>query len=114
MRYMLMIHLNDDIAERFDNDTELFDRVMAAHNALQKDLRASGELVDTHELLPEGSKVVRSRPSDLLVTDGPFTESKEWIAGYYVVDTASIERAAEIAGRLVEGEFSPVEVRVIR
>lgn len=114
MRYMLMISLNDDAVLQLENDPALFPRVMAQHNALQDELRASGELVDTHELLPDDSKIVRTRENEVLVTDGPFTESKEWIAGYYIVDCASIERATEIAGRLAETELSLVEVRTIR
>ncbi|HEY4269391.1 MAG TPA: YciI family protein [Galbitalea sp.] len=114
MRYMLMIHLNDDADSQLENDPALFSRVMGEHDKLQAELRASGEFVETHELLPTDSKIVRTRANEVLVTDGPFTESKEWIAGYYVVDCASVERAAEIAGRLAESELSLVEVRTIR
>jgi len=112
MRYMLMIHLTDEgIAEleRGEHPT-----IMDVHEQLQRELKASGELVDTHELLPDDAKIVRATGSDVLVTDGPFTESKEWIAGYYIVDCASMDRATEIAGRLIEAQMSPVEVRVIR
>lgn len=45
------------------------------------------------------------------VTDGPFTESKEFVGGYYLVDVASIDRAVELAARFVEARFAPVEVR---
>jgi hypothetical protein len=45
------------------------------------------------------------------VTDGPFTEAKEVLAGYYVVDCAGLERAAEIAARLPEAPYSPIEIR---
>ena len=45
------------------------------------------------------------------VTDGPFTEGKELVGGYYIVDCANTERAVEIAGKLMEIEFAPVDVR---
>ena len=44
------------------------------------------------------------------VTDGPFTEAKEVLAGYYLLD-CSLERATEIAARLPEARFSPIEIR---
>jgi hypothetical protein len=46
------------------------------------------------------------------VTDGPFTESKEVLAGYYLLD-CTLERATELAARLPEARYSPVEVRAL-
>jgi hypothetical protein len=86
-------------------------RIMAAHRAVTDELVANGELVETHELRPDDAKVVRSSAGIPTVTDGPFVETKEIVAGYYIVDCASIDRATEIAGRLGEAEFAPIEVR---
>jgi hypothetical protein len=111
MKYMLLIHLDDEATTHFVGAE--IDRIMAAHGELQKELVASGELLDDGQLRPEISRVVRRSDGETLVTDGPFSESKEWIAGFYVVECASIERAAEIAGRMVEAEYGPIEVRPI-
>jgi len=111
MKYLLLIHLSDAATEKFVG-TEI-DRIMAAHGALHEELRATGELVDDNELRPDHARIVRRTAGETLVTDGPFTESKEWVAGYYIVDCATPERAAEIAGRFVEAEYGPVEVRPI-
>jgi hypothetical protein len=52
-------------------------------------------------LAPPGlAKIVASDGSKLLVTDGPFQEFKEWLAGYQIVDVESEERALEIAGKI--------------
>jgi len=90
-------------------------RIMDAHNALFDELTASGELVETNELgvTAEDARVVRVTNGALTVTDGPFVESKEIVAGYYIVDVADIDRATTIASRIVEAEFAPVEVRLI-
>jgi len=48
-----------------------------------------------------------------MTTDGPFAEVKEYLAGIYVVDCDSIERAVEIAGRVPEAEHGLVEVRPV-
>jgi hypothetical protein len=67
--------------------------------ALGKKLRESGELVDSTILTgPDRAKVVRSGPSgEPVVTDGPFQEFKEWLAGYLIVEVPDEARALEIA-----------------
>lgn len=72
------------------------------YKALHRELVASGELVDSQILTgPELAKIVtsdgRSAP---VVTDGPFQEYKEWLAGYQIVDVESEERAIEIAAKV--------------
>ncbi|GAA2840317.1 hypothetical protein GCM10020220_031630 [Nonomuraea rubra] len=47
------------------------------------------------------------------VTDGPFLDSKEHLAGYFVIDCESLERATEIAARFPDARYSAVEVRPI-
>ncbi|MGX1811915.1 YciI family protein [Nocardia sp. NPDC055321] len=80
----------DEIAAHID-----FQRV------LSEELAKSGELVDARGLAgPEEARIVssdgRSAP---MVTDGPFAETKEFLAGYWIVDVESPERAVEIAAR---------------
>jgi hypothetical protein len=72
---------------------------MAYYGALNDELRASGELVEHHALTwPEEIKTVTSDGKAApVVTDGPFVESKEILAGFQMVDVDSLERAIEIA-----------------
>jgi len=75
-----------------------------AHIAFQKDLNAElrehGELVEAQALTaPELAKFVVSDGTAPVVTDGPFPESKELLAGYRMIDVESVERAIEIATR---------------
>ena len=73
---------------------------LAYYTALNEELKASGELVEHHALSwPEEAKtVVSDGKSAPVVTDGPFVESKEMLAGFQMVDVDSLERAIEIAG----------------
>jgi hypothetical protein len=68
---------------------------------LNKELTASGELVGIQALAsPDEALEVRARKDgSAAITDGPFPESKEFLAGFWVVDVASPERACEIAAR---------------
>lgn len=70
--------------------------------ALNDELVALGELVDAQGLAsPEVSKfVVWDREGPPVVTDGPFSEFKELIAGYRIIDVESMDRALEIAARI--------------
>ena len=47
------------------------------------------------------------------MTDGPFMETKEFLAGFYIVDCVDMERAVEIAGKLGESTLWPIEIRQI-
>jgi len=72
------------------------------YEALHDELVASGELVDSTVLTgPDLAKIVSSDGRTApVVTDGPFQEFKEWIAGFQIVDVESEERAIEIAARV--------------
>ncbi|HZC40412.1 MAG TPA: YciI family protein [Streptosporangiaceae bacterium] len=74
---------------------------IAFQHELNADLMASGELVEAQGLAgPELAKIVTvSGEGAPVVTDGPFAESKEWLAGYRMVDVESEARAVEIAAR---------------
>lgn len=71
------------------------------YRAIHRELVASGELVASEVLAPpDVSKVVTSDGVGTLVTDGPFAEFKEWVAGYQIVDVETEARAIEIAARI--------------
>jgi hypothetical protein len=70
--------------------------------AISDDLSESGELVDAQGLVePARTRLVTRGPDGkAVITDGPYSETKELMAGYWVVDCASLERVTEIAERV--------------
>ena len=72
------------------------------YRVLHRELIASGELVESEVLAPPNlAKIVTSDGATApVVTDGPFQEFKEWVAGFHVVDVESEARAIEIAAKL--------------
>src|SRR4051794_30601859 len=68
---------------------------------LNRDLKASGEFVTAEGLTPPGeTRIVRAGTNGApVVTDGPFAETKEFLAGFWIVETRTAERAYEIAAR---------------
>ncbi len=108
MKFMLLQHYG-----RVEGDvrpmTEWAPEDVAAHIKFQKDLNAElrerGEFVDAQGLTgPEAAKMVLATGGGApIVTDGPFAESKELLAGWRMVDVESLERALEIAAQASEG-----------
>jgi hypothetical protein len=71
--------------------------------AFNKDLEESGELVETRALIaPVHTRRLGSRDGVPVVTDGPYAETQEVLAGYWIVECDSFDRATEIAGRLAD------------
>jgi hypothetical protein len=102
MRYMLMMNVpagTGDYQIGSWKPEELQGHIAFMHR-LNKELSEAGELVGAEGLTPPGAaKLVRAGKDGRPVTDGPFAESKEFLAGYWLVDVESAERAYEIAAK---------------
>ena len=102
MKFMLMMN-----APRGDGDWGVMrwaHEDLRAHIAFMKgfaqDLAKAGELVSAEGLAsPAQARIVRAGKASPEVTDGPFAESKEFLAGYWIVDVESAAQAYEIAAR---------------
>lgn len=103
MKYILMMH-----APRGNGDYQISDWSpddFRAHidfmKTLNRDLTQAGELVSAEGLTPPGqARIVRADAGGVpVVTDGPFAEAKEFLVGYWIVETDTPERAYAIAGR---------------
>ena len=104
-KYLLLKHYRG--APRAVNDVPMDQwtpEEVAAHMQYMDDFAArltdSGEFVDGQALLPEGTFVRSDGEGRPPVTDGPFAETKDLIAGWMVIDVESYERALELAGEL--------------
>jgi hypothetical protein len=103
MRYILMMHAPRS-ADGYQINKWQPEALKAHMNFmfdLNKDLVAAGEWVDGQGLAaPNEARVVRAdAKGQPVVTDGPFPESKEFLAGYWIVEVPNAERAYEIAAR---------------
>ncbi len=115
MKYMILISHNPASQQIWESFT-------AAQRAegwkyyasLTEDLNASGEMIISEALAdPSLAKQVRTAGGQMMTTDGPFAEAKEHLAGFFLVDCESMDRAVEIAGRVPEAAFGLVEVRPV-
>ena len=100
MKHILMMNTMKAGCGGPDWPKQDFQAHIAFMRKLDKDLRKSGELVSAEGLsFPDQAKLVRAGKDGRPITDGVFPESKEFLAGYWIVDVATPERAYEIAAR---------------
>ena len=83
--------------------------------ALEDEMEASGTFVFGGALHgPETATVVRMGDGDLIMTDGPFVEAKEHIAGFYIINADDLDAALVWARKVVDAINHPIEVRPFR
>jgi hypothetical protein len=103
MRYLLGVNFTPGVVDTPMEEwrPEEIEAHLDYYRALSRELEESGELVQSEILTgPDLAKIVTSDGTAPVVTDGPFQEFKEWLAGYQIFDVESEERALEIAARL--------------
>jgi hypothetical protein len=108
VKYVLLIHSDMAFWEALPKAE--VDRVIGNHYRLMDELRASGELIRVDGLNNERT-FIEFRDGTPAVTDGPFGEVKEQLAGVFVVDVDSLDRAKEVAGPI--SEYGVVEIRAL-
>ena len=102
MKYMLMMNVPGGAGEyEYHNwAPEDWSAHLAYWTRLNAELTDAGEFVEVRGLTaPTQAKLVRAGANGAPITDGPFAEAKEFLAGYWIVDVASPERAYEIAAK---------------
>ncbi|RAY15882.1 hypothetical protein DPM19_08990 [Actinomadura craniellae] len=114
MKYLLIMHMNPAAWDALPEEKRT--EVMNGHDGFIKTITESGEMIGTQALAdPANSAVVRVRGGVPVVTDGPYLEAKEFLAGYYLVDCESRERAIELAALIPDAsvEGFGIEVRAV-
>ena len=108
-QYLLSVHDDPDAEQPAPEVMERAYKAVAAFNA---DLQASGAFVFGGGLQPASTAtVVRGHEGEVLMTDGPYAETKEQLGGFWVIQVADLDVALELAARGSEACNNPVEVR---
>jgi hypothetical protein len=112
MRYILLIYQNSEAWNGLSQEDK--DGFMHAAGAIVEELSATGEWVAGEGLADAShARSTRVRDGVVTVTDGPFLEAKEALAGYCIVDVATAERAEEIAARWPDAQHWGMEIRAL-
>ena len=109
MKYMLIIYGNEELWNSVEPAEQ--QQLFAAFNEFNKSHYASGELLGAYGVADAAAtKLVRLRDGQPAVTDGPYLETKEYLASWYLIDVDSEQRALEIAAALPSAAHQPTEV----
>jgi hypothetical protein len=111
-KYMLLLH--DNTAAFANISPEQMQKVIEKYVAWGKRLREKGIMRGGEKLTDEPGKVMRAANGQVRVTDGPYSESKEVLGGYYMLEADSYEQAVEFAKDCPQLEYGgTIEVREI-
>ena len=122
MKYILMMHGSKAGWESYAKwSKEDLQRNLAFMHGFNKELKDAGVFVDTKGLAwPQDAKLVHANDNGEPVTDGVFPESKEFLAGYWIIDVETPEQACKIAARVSSAPGPggkpgkmPIEVRQV-
>ena len=106
MKYLCLVYLSP---EQWSSAPD--EACMACGN----ELRASGHFITGTPLHPvHTATTVRVRNGQLSVTDGPFAETKEQLAGFYLIDARDLNEAIQLASKIPPAQFGSIEVRPTR
>src|SRR5215472_2261347 len=108
-QYLLALYRNYAVP----TSPERSQQVWAGVNALGDRLEDAGAFVFKGGMQggPESATVVRQSGGDFLMTDGPYTETKEHLAGFWIINAADLDEALEWAKLATAAEQRPIEVR---
>lgn len=112
MRYMFLIYTNEA-----SETPELHQGAVVQHDAVMADARARGVLLAADPLRSaDTATTVRRALEKPFVTDGPFADTKEQLAGYYILECKNLDEAIEWARRIPSacGDDGAVEIRPIK
>jgi hypothetical protein len=112
MQYLLLIHDDPQLwADMSDDERNTY---FAEYMAYTQALIDAGVHVGGNQLQgTDTATVVRVRDGETLTTDGPFAETKEQLAGYYLIEAESLDEALEWAARIPSSRIGTIEVRPV-
>lgn len=112
MQYLLMIYSKEGAWEKMTPAEQ--QQGMAAYNAFTEALKKSGALAGSNRLRPtSAATTVRITNGKSQVLDGPYADTKEQLAGYYLIDVADLDAALAWAARCPGASHGAVEVRPV-
>ena len=113
MRYLCLIHLDE--SELAAMPEKEMNALNARHLEFNDRLLDSGHFIEAEALQPAAATTcVRVRNGKATLTDGPYAETKEMVAGFYVIEARDLNEAIQVASRIPSVSLGTVEVRPCR
>ena len=114
MRFLCLIHLNEKELDAMPADE--LNSLNARHLEFNNGLRKSGHFIEAEALEPAAATArVRVRQGKTTtIVDGPFAETKEIVAGFYLIEARDLREATQIASKIPSAPLATIEVRETR
>jgi hypothetical protein len=113
MKYLLLVYTDSSLMDALPEGE--YDSMMRGCLSHADDMQREGRLLDFQQLEgPETAKAVRIRDGRLTATDGPFSETKEVLGGFNLVEAADMEEAVRMAAEFPWARTGCIEVRPVR
>jgi hypothetical protein len=110
MQYLLLLYGDERRWDSRSDDER--NATIAEYMALSQELAAQGKLISANQLqATETATTVRVRDDEVITTDGPYSETKEVLGGYFLIEADSLDDALECAARIPVAREGMVEVR---
>ncbi|QIM49785.1 YciI family protein [Pusillimonas sp. DMV24BSW_D] len=113
MKYLCLVYYNEKSMQ--EKSQEEWDALNRECMACVADLTESGHFLDGAPLLStETATTLRMRDGKPLITDGPFAETKEQLAGFYMLEARDMNEAIRLAEKIPPARYGSVEIRPVR
>jgi hypothetical protein len=113
MRYLCLIYLDEKQLAAMP-EPQMSD-LNARHLAFNEGLLEAGHFVEAEALQPPAAATcVRMRNGKVSLTDGPYAETKEMVAGFYLIEARDLNEAVQVAARIPSAPLGTIEIRPCR
>lgn len=112
MRYAILCYHDEAVVEAWTKEEDA--AVLAKRSKVTDKLAAQGRMGPAVRLMPTTAATTVRNGSEALVLDGPFSETKEQLLGFYIVECESLDGAIQVARDLGLGETGAFEIRPLR
>lgn len=113
MKYLCLIYEDETLWQKMPKAE--VDKIYGEYSAFKDRIKKSGHLVGCNPLEPtRTATTVRVRNGTVSTTDGPFTETKEQLGGYFLIEAHDLNDAIQVASKIPSARFGGIEVRPIR
>ncbi len=106
MKYLCLVYIEESLLDAIPDDDCL---------SYDERIRTSGQCLASEALQPvHTATTVRVRDGKVSITDGPFAETKEQLAGFYLIEAQHLDEAIQLASKIPPAQVGSIEVRPIR
>src|SRR5262245_13167602 len=113
MKYLCLIHRDDHVIDSMSKSE--IGELIEEHLAYDDEIRKSGHFILAEALEnAQDSTIVKVRNGKMIVTDGPFAETKEQLGGFFLIEARDLNEAIHVASKIPSARLGSVEIRAVR